>query len=61
MLNEPVVPVPPVPEDDEHEVLLVEVQITVVLVPDTIELEAALTVTAGGVTGGAAVTVTVLV
>jgi len=47
VLKEPVVPVPPPPEE-VHEVLLVEVQLTVVLAPLAMEVEAAETDTVGG-------------
>ena len=57
VLKEPVVPVPPPPEE-VHEVLLVEDQLTVVLAPFAIEVEVAETVTVGAeVTGAATVIV----
>lgn len=46
MVNEPVVPVPPLP-DEEHEVLLVDVQEMVVLVLYAIEVDAAESVIVG--------------
>ena len=53
VLKEPVVPVPPPPEE-VHEVLLVEDQLMVVLAPFAMEVEVAETDTVGaGVTGAA--------
>lgn len=45
--KEPEVLVPPVPEEEVHEVLLEDVQLTVVLVLYAIEVETAVTVTVG--------------
>lgn len=53
--NAPVAPVPPVPDDEAHEVLLVDVQVTRVVAPFAIEGDAAETVTVGG-GGGVMVT-----
>ena len=51
----PDVPEPPVPVDDEHELLLVEVQETVVLPPEAMEFAPTATVTVGA--GGTTVIV----
>lgn len=57
VLKEPVVPVPPPPEE-VHEVLSVEVQLMAVLAPFAIEVEAAeIDTVGGGVTGAATVIV----
>ena len=59
MVKEPVVPVPP-PPDEVHEVLLVDVQLTVEVVPLAIEDGDAERVTVGAGATGAAATETVV-
>jgi len=53
VLKDPLVPVPPPPEE-VHEVLLLEDQLTVVLAPFAMEVEVAETDTVGGNITGAA-------